>query len=99
MLKENIYLFLNNDAQILGDSINQAVKTISEHPDIGAVGGKIILPDGTLQEAGSIIWQDGSCLGYGRGDDPESPQYMFQQEVDYCSGAFLLTPEGIIYQN
>ena len=88
-------LFLNNDAQILGDSINQAVKTLNDQPDIGAVGGKIILPDGSLQEAGSIIWQDGSCLGYGRGDDPELPQYMFQREVDYCSGAFLLTPRKL----
>ncbi|ELS01505.1 putative glycosyltransferase [Xenococcus sp. PCC 7305] len=88
-------LFLNNDAQILGDSINQAVQTINEQPDVGAVGGKIILPDGTLQEAGSIVWQDGSCLGYGRGDDPELPQYMFQREVDYCSGAFLLTPREL----
>ncbi len=88
-------LFLNNDAQILGDSISQAVKTINEQPDIGAVGGKIILPDGRLQEAGSIIWQDGSCLGYGRGDDPELPQYMFKREVDYCSGAFLLTPRKL----
>ena len=88
-------LFLNNDAQILGDSINQAVKTINEQPDMGAVGGKIILPDGTLQEAGSIIWQDGSCLGYGRGDNPELPQYMFKREVDYCSGAFLLTPRHL----
>ena len=46
--------------------------------------------DGTLQEAGSLIWQDGSCLGYGRGDDPEQPEYMFRRDVDYCSGAFLL---------
>jgi O-antigen biosynthesis protein len=84
-------LFLNNDAQILGDSINIAVNTIESAPDIGAVGGKIILPDGSLQEAGSIIWQDGSCLGYGRGDNPTAPQYMFQRPVDYCSGAFLLT--------
>ena len=88
-------LFLNNDAQILGNSIDAAVKTIDSDQDIGAVGGKIILPDGTLQEAGSIIWRDGSCLGYGRGDDPELSQYMFQREVDYCSGAFLLTPRDL----
>lgn len=88
-------LFLNNDAQILGDSLRIALQTISSDADIGAVGGKIILPDGTLQEAGSIIWQDGSCLGYGRGDDPQAPQYMFSREVDYCSGAFLLTPRQL----
>ncbi|MBE9166006.1 tetratricopeptide repeat protein [Pleurocapsales cyanobacterium LEGE 06147] len=87
----NYLLFLNNDTQILGDSIKIALETIRSSPDIGAVGGKIILPDGTLQEAGSIIWCDGSCLGYGRGDDPKDPKYMFRREVDYCSGAFLLT--------
>jgi O-antigen biosynthesis protein len=91
-------LFLNNDAQILGDSINAAVQTISSDTQIGAVGGRIILPDGTLQEAGSIIWQDGSCLGYGRGDNPEASQYMFKREVDYCSGAFLLTPRALFTQ-
>ncbi|MGL5065628.1 MAG: glycosyltransferase, partial [Microcoleus sp.] len=84
-------LFLNNDTQILGDSITVAVNTLNSSDEIGAVGGKLIHPDGTLQEAGSIIWQDGSCIGYGRGDSPTAPQYMFQRTVDYCSAAFLLT--------
>ena len=88
-------LFLNNDARLLGDSLRVALQTISSDANIGAVGGKIILPDGTLQEAGSIIWQDGSCLGYGRGHDPQAPQYMYRREVDYCSGAFLLTPRQL----
>jgi GT2 family glycosyltransferase/Tfp pilus assembly protein PilF len=88
-------LFLNNDAQILGDSLNAALKAIKSEANIGAVGGKIILPDGTLQEAGSIIWQDGSCLGYGRGDNPQVSTYMFKRTVDYCSGAFLLTPRQL----
>lgn len=91
-------LFLNNDAQVLGDSINQAIKTLESREDIGAVGGKIILPDGTLQEAGSIVWQDGSCLGYGRGDAPDAYPYMFQRTVDYCSGAFLLTNRKLFEQ-
>src|SRR5262245_44931756 len=54
-------LFLNNDAQLLPGSLRSALSTIRSAPDIGAVGGKVILLDGSLQEAGSIIWQDGSC--------------------------------------
>lgn len=88
-------LFLNNDAQILGNSIPVALETIESSEDIGAVGGKLILPDGTLQEAGSIIWQDGTCLGYGRGDSPNAPQYQFSRPVDYCSAAFFLTPRQL----
>ena len=84
-------LFLNNDAQVLPGTIRAAVRTLESAPDIGAVGGKLILPDGTLQEAGSIVWRDGSCLGYGRGGNPLSPEFMFRRDVDYCSGAFLLT--------
>jgi O-antigen biosynthesis protein len=96
--KGKYLLFLNNDAQILGNSIEIAVETLKSSPDIGSVGGKIILPDGTLQEAGSIIWQNGSCLGYGRGDSPTEPQYMFKRYVDYCSGAFLLTHRSLFLE-
>jgi GT2 family glycosyltransferase len=84
-------LFLNNDAQVHPGSIQAAIETLEKSGDIGAVGGKLILPDGSLQEAGSIVWRDGSCLGYGRGGDPFAPEYMFRRDVDYCSGAFLLT--------
>jgi O-antigen biosynthesis protein len=84
-------LFLNNDAQVLPGTIAAAVRTIESESTIGAVGGKLILPDGALQEAGSIVWQDGSTLGYGRAADPFAPPYMFRRDVDYCSGAFLLT--------
>jgi GT2 family glycosyltransferase len=88
-------LLLNNDSQLLPGSLQNALATIRTSKDIGAVGAKILLLDGTLQEAGSIVWQDGSCLGYGRGDNPLAPMYNFRRSVDYCSGAFLLTPRAL----
>jgi O-antigen biosynthesis protein len=48
-----------------------------------------------LQEAGSIIWSDGSTAGYGRGLSPDSGEVMFRREVDYVSGAFLMTPRSL----
>jgi GT2 family glycosyltransferase/glycosyltransferase involved in cell wall biosynthesis len=88
-------LLLNNDAQVLPGTLRSVLATIRSAPDIGAAGGRLIFLDGTLQEAGSIMWRDGSCLGYGRGDNPFAPMYMFRRDVDYCSGAFLLTPRSI----
>lgn len=85
-------LLLNNDTKLTAGSLEAAVETLDRDSTIGAVGGRLILPDGALQEAGSIIWSDGSCLGYGRGQKPDSAEFMFQRDVDYCSGAFLLTP-------
>ena len=88
--KGKYLLLLNNDAVIHPQTLSSALESIAGDESIGAVGGKIVLTDGSLQEAGSIIWQDGSCLGYGRGDDPSEGPYMFERDVDYCSGAFLL---------
>ncbi len=83
-------LLLNNDAVIEDDSLSTAVDTIRNDKLVGAVGARIELLDGSLQEAGSIIWSDGACLGYGRGQNPTEGEYMHQRDVDYCSGAFLL---------
>jgi GT2 family glycosyltransferase len=83
-------LLLNNDAMLKKGALSRAIHTIEKGKNIGAVGGKIELIDGTLQEAGNIIWNDGSCIGYGRGEDPNDPKFMFKRQVDYCSGAFLL---------
>jgi GT2 family glycosyltransferase len=87
-------LLLNNDTQLLPGTLESAVSTIRGGPDVGAVGGRLVFLDWSLQEAGSIIWNDGSCLGYGRGDNPFAPMYMFRRDVDYCSAAFLLTPRA-----
>ncbi|MFA5321617.1 MAG: rhamnan synthesis F family protein, partial [Smithella sp.] len=83
-------LLLNNDTRVKAGSIASAYQRLEEEKSIGAVGGKIVLLDGTLQEAGSIIWRDGSCLGYGRGRDPGDAEFQFLRDVDYCSGCFLM---------
>jgi GT2 family glycosyltransferase len=88
-------LILNNDTELLPGSLLAALTTLESKVDIGGVGGKLILPDGSLQEAGSIVWNDGSCLGYARGLDPTDPVAMFRRDVDYCSAAFLLTPKDV----
>ncbi|MDN7586558.1 class I SAM-dependent methyltransferase [Burkholderia seminalis] len=88
-------LFLNNDALLMPGSLEAAVALCEAEGDVGAVGGRIILPDGSLQEAGSVVWRNGACTGYGRGAAPDGAEYMFRRDVDYCSGAFLLTPRQL----
>jgi O-antigen biosynthesis protein len=88
-------LLLNSDTELLADTLAAAVEVLQTDDSIGAVGARLVLPDGSLQEAGSIIWRDGSCLGYGRGEDPGAPQYSFARDVDFCSAAFLLTPRAV----
>ncbi len=83
-------LLLNNDARVRPGSIAAAWEVLRTEPDAGAVAARIVLLDGTLQEAGSIIWRDGACAGIGRGADPEAPEFQFRRDVDYGSGAFLM---------
>jgi GT2 family glycosyltransferase len=84
-------LLLNNDTEVLGDSLGTALRFLSANPDAGAAGGRIILLDGTLQEAGCTFWREGHAFQYGRGDSPTAAEYLFQRDVDYCSAAFLMT--------
>ena len=84
-------LLLNNDATLAPKALSRGVSVFRTQKNVGAVGGKIKLLDGSLQEAGSIIWDNGACSGYGRNGNPDSPEFNFTRDVDYCSGAFLLT--------
>ncbi len=86
-------LFLNNDTIVLPGCLDALVETFKTRKDAGLVGAKLLNSDGTLQEAGGIIWNDGSGWNYGRGDDPEKPEYNYVREVDYCSGACIMLPK------
>ena len=88
-------LFLNNDAEIHEGALSSALDIFHTEEKVGAVGGKVLLLDGSLQEAGCIVWRDGSCLGYGRTENPEKAPFNYQRDVDFCSGAFLLTPKQL----
>lgn len=93
-----LLLFLNNDIEILPGSLERVVEIFDNLPEIGATGGRIIKLNGDLQEAGGIVWNDGSTWGYGRGENPLLPRFQFQRDVDYCSGCFLAVEAAIFRQ-
>ena len=82
-------VFLNNDTTVTPHWLEALIGTFEQIEDAGIVGGRLVYPDGHLQEAGGIIFNDASGWNYGRGDDAALPQYNFVSEADYVSGACL----------
>lgn len=89
---------LNNDTLVLPDAIDALVELLEARSDVAIVGSKLVYPDGTLQEAGGIIWADGAGWNYGRNEDPNLPQYNYLREVDYCSGASMMVRRDFFEQ-
>ena len=82
--------FLNNDTQVQPNWLNSLIALMDNDKTIGMVGSKLIYPDGRLQEAGGILWKDGSAWNYGNKSDPDLPEFNYVKEVDYISGASIL---------
>jgi GT2 family glycosyltransferase/glycosyltransferase involved in cell wall biosynthesis len=83
-------MILNNDTEVSPEAIHELVELLVNNPDIGMTGAKLIYPDGKLQEAGGIIWNDGSGWNYGRFENPRLPEFNYLKEVDYISGAGIM---------
>jgi GT2 family glycosyltransferase len=87
------YIFLlNNDTYVMRGAVDALVRLLRERPDAGMVGARLIYPDGVQQEAGGIVWRDGSAWNYGRHDSALKPEYCYVREADYISGAAIMLP-------
>lgn len=83
-------VFLNNDTQVQEHWLKPLTDLMESRKEIGMAGAKLVYADGRLQEAGGIIWNDGSAWNYGHGQDPQRPEYNYVKEVDYISGAAIM---------
>ena len=94
--KGRFVVLLNNDTLVQPGWLDALVDLAEMDPTIGVIGAKLVYPSGRLQEAGGIIYRDGSGHNYGRDQDPNDVRFNFVRDVDYCSGACLLVRHEVL---
>ncbi|RZA20793.1 MAG: glycosyltransferase family 2 protein, partial [Lysobacteraceae bacterium] len=88
-------VFLNNDTVPQPGWLDALLATFDDHADVGLVGAKLLYPDGRLQEAGGVVFADGSGWNYGRNEPPDDCRFAYVRDVDYASGAAIAIPRAL----
>ncbi len=83
-------VIFNNDTEVRTGWLSAMLDCAESAEDVGVVTPKFLYPDGSLNEAGGIVWRDGTGVNYGRGDRPDHFQYEYRRETDYGSAAALM---------
>lgn len=97
--KHQILVFLNNDTLPQDNWLTAILSPFVERENVGAVGGKLIYPNYTLQEAGGVAFSNGRCWNFGKHSTKMNhPLFNHSREVDYCSGALLATPRELFLE-
>lgn len=98
LARGEVLVFLNNDTIPQPGWLDALLATFAEHPDAGLVGAQLLYPDGRLQEAGGVVFADGSGWNYGKYGSPEDPRFAYLRDCDYASGAAIAIPSALFAQ-
>jgi len=78
-------VFINDDAVATAGWLATLSGAMDDDGRIGVVGSRVLLTDGRLQEAGNVVWRDGSTSHLGRGLPADEPALLARRDVDYVS--------------
>lgn len=89
-------VLLNSDTLVQKDWLYWLIHVTNLYPKAGIVTGLFLYTDGKIENAGNILFRDGSAMSYGRGDMfPDSSEYQYLKEVDYASATCLLIKKAL----
>jgi GT2 family glycosyltransferase len=81
---------MDTTAEIEAGWMEALVETANSHPEAGAIGGKVLYPDGRLQFAGAILWRTVDSSLPWVGEAPARTAFDRLRAVDFCGSSSLL---------
>ncbi|AOW10925.1 glycosyltransferase [Flavobacterium gilvum] len=86
---EYIYT-LNNDTEVQENFLTELFFVFENFKNVGAVGSKLLNPNGNLLEAGAVFKKDFNYKQIGLSKKTYYPEVNYIVKVDYCSDSSLL---------
>ncbi|HMF74181.1 MAG TPA: glycosyltransferase family 2 protein [Bryobacteraceae bacterium] len=97
-----VLLFLNDDTSVIAPGWLEAMLEHALRPDIGAVGAKLLYPNGAIQHAGVVMGLFDNCGHAFKGLPGETPHYFdfsdVIRNVSAVTGACLMTRADTFWQ-
>ena len=87
-------VLLNDDTVILPNWLEPMIADVERLDNVGAVGSCNLSFDDTIEEAGSVIFSNGTTMGCGRDMPANSLEWDFVRDVDYLSASSMLLPRA-----
>ena len=95
----DVVVLLNNDTDVVEPGWLTELVAQALRPGIGAVGAKLLYPDGTIQHAGIVLGRDGHAIHMWRGTPGDAPGYLDSlavvREVSAVTGACVALPRAV----
>lgn len=97
-----LVLLLNSDTEVTADNLDLSIKYMDEYSEVGAMGCKVLLADGTLDKASRRNFPNPwnsflRLFGFRKFSDYNVEGPMDQEaEVDSVVGAYMMLPKNVI---
>jgi O-antigen biosynthesis protein len=95
-------LFLNDDTSVIAPEWLEAMLELALRPEAGAVGAKLLYPNGAIQHAGVVMGIYDNCGHAFKGLDGSKPYYFdftdIIRDVSAVTGACLMARASVFWQ-